>query len=158
DQVTKLLKMRLGNVDPGTAGREVRPGHKVEIHQQAFPKNFDLFRQKGLRVEITAATVASATAVVHVPDGNTECRAEIGTNLLGNALDPFLSVEQVEELMESFEGSGVETIMDVSPLRARIEHFYPARRRRSQFSELLILPLHQGTLGFAVIDPQPYVL
>ena len=79
--------MGLGDVDSGTAGREVGLCLQLEISLQTTAKKIDFLGGERLRVEITAATVATTTAVVHVPDGNTECRVKIGCDVLRNAFD-----------------------------------------------------------------------
>jgi hypothetical protein len=129
DQLAKLREIRLGDVDPGPASREVNARRKVEVSQQTVPKRFNFLQSECLRIEVTAATIATATAIVHVPDGNTECRVEIGYDVLRDAFDALLSVEQLEKLIEMFGCSGDETVMNVRLVGARIGHLDTPWRR-----------------------------
>src|SRR5258708_30950195 len=134
--------MSLSDIDSRPASREVGPCLQQEIPLQTSAQKFDFCHGKRLRVEITAATIATTTAVVHVPDGNTECRVKMGYDVLGNAFDTCVSIEQLEMLIEHFGRSGNEPVMDIRFQGARIKHFDAPGCRGKQFGKLPMFPLH----------------
>jgi hypothetical protein len=80
-----------------------------------------------LRVEVTAPTITTRPAVIHVPDSDTEYR-EIEYDRGRDALKAIFSIEQHKEFIEKFGCSGDETIMNTGSVGAKIEHVHAPRR------------------------------
>ncbi len=77
----------------------------MEIPQQAVTEDIYFLGAIALRIEIAAATITTTTTVVHVPDGNTECRDEIGCDIQWDALAAILLIEKLEVPIENFDAS-----------------------------------------------------
>jgi hypothetical protein len=132
----------------------VNAGRKVEISHQTILEKHYIFNPKSLRIEIATSTITSATAIVHIPDCDSEWRFHPVDDSFRNTLDFVLSIKQLEVLIEYTGCAGDESVMNVCSIRSSIKELDTLWNRRIQLSKLIEFPFDQSALLMTVIDSQ----